>query len=416
MTDLPPVSVIVVSHGRPALLRRALIGIGQVFYRPFELVVVADAQGLAAIADLPVFDRIKTAVQTTPNISAARNLGADLAAGSILAFIDDDAVPEPTWLNHLVSALLETDSAAVTGTVLGRNGISVQWANRVVDALGRAYSTTDATLPDGCTVKLEGTNMAVRRDVLAQLGGFDEGFGFYLDETDLSRRLTAAGFGVALAPLATVHHGYAASTRRSADRVPLELHQIGVSTGLFLKKHAAPAQVEGGLTTMRGEQATRLARLVKAGKLGADQAARLMEGLEAGMTEGRTFQAAPHRELGKAAPFRPLHTTAAPEPALVAGRWFHARSLTRQAQTMARQGRSVSLFLFDHTVRAHRVEFTAAGVWCQRGGLFGPSVRHQRRFTSWSFSGRIRAETERLAKIRWISGPPAGHTKTLSQS
>ena len=42
MTDCPTVSVIVVSHGRPALLRRALTGIGQLFYRPFEVVVVAD--------------------------------------------------------------------------------------------------------------------------------------------------------------------------------------------------------------------------------------------------------------------------------------------------------------------------------------------------------------------------------------
>ena len=105
------------------------------------------------------------------NISAARNLGADLAGGDILAFIDDDAVPEPTWLNHLVSPLSETHCAAVTGTVLGRNGISVQWANRVVDAEGRAFPAPEGPLPDGLAVKLEGTNMGLRRDVLARLAG-----------------------------------------------------------------------------------------------------------------------------------------------------------------------------------------------------------------------------------------------------
>lgn len=414
MTDLPTVSVIVVSHGRPALLRRALIGIGQLFYRPFELIVVADPEGLAAIADLPFFGRIKTAVQSTPNISVARNLGADLAAGAILAFIDDDAVPEPTWLGHLIFPLFETDFAASTGTVLGRNGISVQWANRVVDALGQAYPMAGAQLPEGCAIKLEGTNMAVRRDALVQLGGFDEGFGFYLDETDLSRRLNAAGSGVALAPLATVHHGYAASTRRSADRVPLGLYQIGFSTMLFLHKHAGSARVDDGLNAMRSEQSARLTRLVTAGKLDGAEAGRLMEQLEAGINAGRAAPTERHRHIGKAPPFCPLHKAPAPEPALLVGRWFRGRVLTKQAESMAQQGRSVSLFLLDHTIRAHRVQVTAAGVWCQSGGLFGPSVRSQPRFTCWSFSGRIRAETERLAKIRWISGLPAGHIKTLS--
>ncbi|WP_071674272.1 glycosyltransferase family 2 protein [Nioella nitratireducens] len=400
MTQPPPVSVIVVSHGRPALLRRALIGIGQLFYRPFEVVVVADRSGLGAIADLPFADRLKTAEQQSPNISAARNAGAALAGGDILAFIDDDAVPEPTWLHHLVSKMSEPGCAAATGTVLGRNGISVQWADRWVDATGVACPAAPGPVPDGMAVKLEGTNMAVRRDVLADLGGFDEAFAFFLDETDLAWRLKEAGQKIAFAPLATVHHGYAESTRRRADRVPLDLRPIGASAVHYLAKHASAKDRSAALATLRAEQVARLDGWVAQKRLTKQERAALLAGLDAGMAEGA---AAPIlRDIPPATPFRPFHEAPSPAPLVLSGRWFNHRRLTRQAHAAAAQGVSVSLFLFDHTVRAQKVQFQPPGVWIQTGGLFGPSQRDNPRFQLWTFRQRVRAEQARLAKIRWI--------------
>ena len=75
--------------------------------------------------------------------------------------------------------------------------------------------------------------MAVRRDVLAALGGFDPAYHFYLDETDLNMRLAQAGHATALCPRALVHHGFAASTRRRKDRVPADLFDIGASWAVF---------------------------------------------------------------------------------------------------------------------------------------------------------------------------------------
>lgn len=401
MTEHPPVSVIVVSHGRPALLRRALIGIGQLFYRPLELVVVADSAGLAAISDLPFADRIKTARQDDANISRARNRGADLAGGDILAFIDDDAVPEPTWLTHLVSPLSEPHCAAATGTVLGRNGISVQWADRVVDAEGRAFPAPRGPLPDGLAVKLEGTNMGLRRDVLAALGGFDEGFGFYLDETDFAFRLMRTGHRVAFAPLATVHHGFAESARRRADRVPLSLRDVGASSALYLRKHATADRLGPALEALRQQQAARLARLHEAGLLQGGAAARLLAELDGGIASGRDRPLHQTHAVADPPLFQALIEVNPPPPAILSGRWFSRVRLNRQAQACAAEGRSTSLFLFGHTVRAHRVTFTDDGVWRQSGGLFGPSRRDQPRFTKWSFRARIREETGRVAGVRW---------------
>ena len=90
------VSVVVVSNGRPDALRRCLLGLSQIDHPTCELIVVADAVSRPAIAKSRLADRIKTVACDVAKISVARNAGLGRAAGDIVAFIDDDAVPEPT--------------------------------------------------------------------------------------------------------------------------------------------------------------------------------------------------------------------------------------------------------------------------------------------------------------------------------
>ena len=237
------VSVVVVSRARPDALTRCISGLAQVQYQPFEIIVVADPSGIEAVEKLDCAESLKLVPFDTPNISAARNAGIDVAAGDIVAFIDDDAVPEPTWLHYLIAPFEQSDVAATGGFVIGRNGISFQWKSRMINALGHTtpieIPQDHATVlhpPKGSAVKTEGTNMAVRRDVLAALGGFDPAYHFYLDETDLNMRLAQAGHATALCPRAMVHHGFAASTRRRKDRVPADLFDIGASWAVFARK------------------------------------------------------------------------------------------------------------------------------------------------------------------------------------
>ena len=139
----PPVSVVVVSRDRPDALLRCLTGLLQVQYTPFEVVVVADQPGCSAAARWA--EQIKIVPFDRPNISEARNLGISNAAGEIIAFIDDDAVPEPSWLTHLIAPFERADVAAAGGFVRGRNGISFQWQARSVDETGATAQIGRAT-------------------------------------------------------------------------------------------------------------------------------------------------------------------------------------------------------------------------------------------------------------------------------
>lgn len=414
MTGEPPrVSVVVVSRGRPDALLLCLTGLAQLDYPAFEIVVVADPAGIRTAGDWAAGRPLKRVTFDRPNISEARNLGIAEAAGEIVAFIDDDAVPEPLWLHHLCQPFADPRVAAAGGFVRGRNGISYQWRARSVDPRGEATALTldgDApTIPypgDGRAAKTEGTNMAVRRAVLAGMGGFDPAFRFFLDETDLNLRLADAGHATALVPLAEVHHGYLASDRRSPARVPRDLSELGASKAAFLRKHCPEADRGTAKQGFVAEQRARLLRHMQDGSLGPEEVRRLMAGLQAGLAEGERRTLAPLEPLAPArSDFRVFPVLKPAQPLVLSGRALAGRRLRQQAARAAAQGRRVSLFLFSRSALFHRRSFRPEGYWLQTGGLYGRSDRTDDIVRHWDFAQRLRREIGLLAKQRGLADP-----------
>lgn len=401
----PPVSVVVVSRDRPEALVRCITGVLQVQYAPFEIVVVTDAAGCAAVARWA--EHIKIVPFDRPNISEARNLGISHAAGDIVAFIDDDAVPEPSWLTHLAAPFEQADVAATGGFVRGRNGISFQWRARSVDNTG-ATAPLDVH-PEQATVlfpkgrraiKTEGTNMAVRRGVLCALEGFDPAFAFFLDETDLNLRLARAGHATAIVPMAEVHHGFAASARRRVDRTPRDLFEIGASWAVFQRKHMDSIAWDEHWHGIRHAQKLRCVAHMVAGRLVPGDVGRLLRGLDAGYVDGSRRPRGGARVLETAiAPFKPV---SGPRRAsvLIAGRIWQRKKLRSEAARRVAEGEMVTLMLVSPTAMFHHVRFHEDGYWEQRGGLFGRSDRSDPLFAFWRFSKRIERERRRTAYQR----------------
>ncbi len=405
---LPDASVIVVSRHRAASLVRCLVALSQQDHPRFEVIVVADPEGLAAARatglgpKLVLFDEA--------NISAARNLGLVQAAAPVVAFIDDDAVAEPTWLSRLVRPFLLADVVAATGFVRGRNGISLQWQAAMIDAQGQDHplevAEEGAVLPSqpGCAVKTVGTNCAFRASSLRAVGGFDPAYRFFLDESDLNLRLGPLGL-TAIVPLAQVHHGFEASARRRADRVPTDLHEIAASTAVFLRRHA-PEALAAGLAVLRQHQAARLATHRRAGRLTADQVSALMHGLELGWADGkgRALEGLPPLPPPDGT-FLPIAGTG-PRPGLVlAGRIWNRRRLLREARIAASQA-IVTVYCLSPTPRRHLVRFDPHGFWLHEGGLFGQVLRDGPRLRLLGHAARIRLECRYWAKFRPMDAEP----------
>jgi len=408
MTEAPTVSVVVVSRERPGPLRLCLAGLSRLLYPAYEIVVVTDDEGAAAVRASGFSEEVKLVAFDDANISAARNAGIAEAAGEIVAFLDDDAVPEPGWLAHLVQGFSWPEAAAAGGFVRGRNGISFQWrARSVLPSGGTQEIALDGDRPvlltptTGRAIKTEGTNMAVRRAVLAEMGGFDPAFRFYLDETDLNMRLAQAGHATAIVPLAEVHHAYAESTRRARNRGPRDLFDVGASTAVFLRKHCASSDHPRITAELRAGQRKALVAHMVAGRIEPRDVGRLLRRLDAGLAEGASrpipaMPAIPHPTHW----FLPFETRATGDQRFIAGRRLFARRHRAAARAAAAAGETVTLLLMSHTALAHRVRFDSSGVWEQTGGLWGRSLRTGRRLRFKRFSARASEERLRAAPQR----------------
>jgi len=410
MTSAAAVSVVVVSRERPEALRRCLIGLSQLRYYPFEIVVIVDSFSRAILREMPQAAHMKIVEFDEPNISEARNIGIAHADGDVVAFIDDDAVPEPSWLTHLTAPFQYAEVAASAGFVRGRNGVSWQWRAETVDRTGVSrpleVDEVQPTLLTGTPeqgVKTQGTNMAFRREVLVEMAGFDPNYRFFLDETDLNLRLAARNACTAVVPRAEVHHGFAESTRRRPDRVPRDLREIGASWAVFLRRHCDVGTRKGVWARILASERRRLVRHMVAGRLEPRDVRRLMRGLRQGHKEGterRQNLLRPIQDLGGG--FQTFPASDA-ESMVVAGRRIRAKALRQESLQQVASGRIVTMMQFSRTSRFHKITFTDDGYWLQTGGLFGKSDRTQRLFRLWRFRNRVEAEIERIRDVRLIT-------------
>ena len=245
-------SVVVNTYNRAQSLELTLEGLRWLDHDDFEVVVVNGPSTDGTVELLARYDgRVKVLQCPERNLSASRNVGIAAAAGDIVAFIDDDAYPHPGWLNALERAFEASDEvAAAGGPVLDHTGWTFQawrsYASRFANPRWEQEQGPDPSwllcLPGAPVFPYTtGTNSAFRRDRLVELGGFDEEFEYYLDETDVCCRLIDRGWVVRTLDEGFVYHKFLPSDIRGADRIISSRYSIVKNVCYFALKHGLPA-------------------------------------------------------------------------------------------------------------------------------------------------------------------------------
>ena len=209
--EYPPglrVSVIVMTYNRARILHRCLESlVAQSLDRNhFELVLV-DVSTVPVTSVVKTFkDRLDISHFHTDNrgVAANRNFGASKASADLLAFIDDDCVAEPSWLEELLISAEANPGFLVGGVIRNLYPDNVvactgQVITEAVDACFNATSDTPGFFP--------GLNFAVPRDLYLSIGGCDEAFGrLAAEDRDFADRWLHSGHQQVRAAGAVVIH------------------------------------------------------------------------------------------------------------------------------------------------------------------------------------------------------------------
>jgi glycosyltransferase involved in cell wall biosynthesis len=231
-------SVVVPTYLRPALLERCLDALAAQTMprRAYEVIVADDAASVATRAQVERWARrgmparyvAVTGGDAPHGPASARNAGWRRANGWLVAFTDDDTIPQRGWLRCACDAFAARNEKAA-------EHLDAAWGRIIVPLPARPsdYEKDAAGLEDAGFVT---ANCFVRRDVLRALDGFDERFtSAWREDSDLFFRLLAAGRCVEHLSAAVVVH----PVRRARWGVSVSQQKKSAFDALLYKKHPA---------------------------------------------------------------------------------------------------------------------------------------------------------------------------------
>ncbi|MCX5712071.1 MAG: glycosyltransferase family 2 protein [Candidatus Omnitrophica bacterium] len=230
----PAVSIVIVNYNARAYINACLDSVLKTRYDNFEIVVVDNGSQDESVKYLNEAVNINPRIKCVFNNSnlgpsVARNIGAEKTRGKYIAFLDNDTLVDSGWLNEPVRLfetspdigacqckliLSDTDNIIdCVGEYLGQNGFLVQAAipgeerdNGQYDNLGSIFAAKSA-------------GMLIRKELFERIGGFDEDYFIYLEESDLCWRVWLHGFRVVLSPRSVVYHKFGTSSVVLSDKI-----------------------------------------------------------------------------------------------------------------------------------------------------------------------------------------------------
>jgi GT2 family glycosyltransferase len=197
----------------------ALLGSLQTLDYPNFEVILADSSNDGT--DKTAFQATSNAkfnfkiVYTPNNLNFARNLGARASSGDYIVFTDGDCVVSSDWIRKIVFEFKkDPETGCVGGSVItnSRTFIGRYSSESLVPLFPRFEETNVITknqLSKQPFVKTRypvGCNMAFKREVFEQLGGFDENWKWAWDEFEFMHRLLQHGYIIRVNPKIVIYH------------------------------------------------------------------------------------------------------------------------------------------------------------------------------------------------------------------
>lgn len=307
MTQRPTVSVIINTDGRAASLAQCLESLQYLRYPNFEVIVVAGPtrDGTHELCEA-WGSRIRYGTCDVRNLSRSRNISIQMSSGEIVAFLDDDSVPEPEWLDDVIPAFEDPEVAVAGGFLHDHTGKTYQWRYGVMDRFGAANTSFHGpspalNFPYTANFPHVMANSAFRRSAIVEVGGFDEEYEYFLDESDIICRFVDNGWKVAQMDNGFIHHKFMPSHIRNESKVLTSWYSLVKNKTYFSltngRLHSTLDQVKDVITALVEEFRTHVRWAVNEGILGAEYLERYEDEVDRAFREGWSRGVSQERRL-----------------------------------------------------------------------------------------------------------------------
>ena len=297
-------TVVVSTRDRPEMLAVCLERLQKLEYPAYEVVVVDNAP--ASDQSRRCFDRVvgedsrfRYVLEPRPGLSRARNRGMAEARTRHVAFTDDDVQVDPWWLHGIAAGFRRAPGAGcVTGLVAPAAldhpaqqyfDRRFAWSSRLDRQVYRltGHAAPSTLYPYSAGLFGTGANFAVDRELIVDLGGFDEALGAGSpagggEELDVFVRVLRAERALVYEPSAVVWHVHRRDERASRR----QLFYYGVGLTAFLSKYLLDASTSGEILARVPSGARKMWRMWSASTLGAPPPPSLVLAEAAGMVVG----------------------------------------------------------------------------------------------------------------------------------
>jgi glycosyltransferase involved in cell wall biosynthesis len=225
-------AVVICTRNRPALLRNCLEAVAHSARIPDELIVVDNTSGDKITESVALEFSARYILEPVQGLSRARNRALTEGKSEIVAYLDDDAVPDEHWLEFLLEPFADPCVAAATGGTILPGSYAIG-SNQVPTWLlcNKDRQWFEIAAFGGLGI---GTNMALRRAACMGWNVFDERLGRGalfegMEEHHAFVRILSLGYSAAHVPAAIVFH----RSQKRGDIKQEARNQIGYSMLLF---------------------------------------------------------------------------------------------------------------------------------------------------------------------------------------
>lgn len=216
------VSIIIINYNGREYLEKCIRSILKNSYRNYEIIVVDNASSDGTeemikknFGSLSLLKMIKLDKNYGP--SHARNEGVKISGGEIISFLDNDTETDPDWITNALKYFEGDKKIGLLQCklLLLEDPKKIDYAGEYISQLGflvhaAPYGSEDKGQYDKNSEILaaKSAGMFIRKDVFNKIGGFDDDYFIFVEETDLGWRTWLAGYKVVFAFDSKVYHHF----------------------------------------------------------------------------------------------------------------------------------------------------------------------------------------------------------------